>query len=199
MKETTCWRQEVGPPWIIAADWIAILGRPLSHLPVPWESSARIPTRAASALTPARPWTQFRWLLHMLSYLNRCPVMHHMFAARNKVLPDSWSEDTEENGGWRMSVTGKTLNMWGRRWVTQLCSQTWLVCVPLRESDLKSFAAPSESLCCAPLILLCSSCLLRFKEVRLCNISRWSSCEIHVYPFSEDFILLWNSLCLVWQ
>lgn len=38
MKEMTCWREEVGPPWIIAADWIAILGQPLSHLLVPWES-----------------------------------------------------------------------------------------------------------------------------------------------------------------
>lgn len=48
--ETTCWWQEVGPPRIQAADWISILGRPCSHLLVPWESGAQWPTGEAPAL-----------------------------------------------------------------------------------------------------------------------------------------------------
>lgn len=53
LTETTWWWQEVGPPWIIAADWIAILGQPSGHLLVPWESGVRSPTGEAPA--PARP------------------------------------------------------------------------------------------------------------------------------------------------
>lgn len=76
MIETTCWLEEVGPPWIIAADWIAILGQLLSHLLVPWESGVWTPhsTSPHSGLA----WTLFRWMLHMLSYVNRCPIMLHL-------------------------------------------------------------------------------------------------------------------------
>lgn len=83
MKETTCWREEVGPPWIIAADWIAILGQPLSHLLVPWESGVWTPHWNSPC--PGLAWTLFRWLLHMLSSLNQCPITLHLMC----LLPET--------------------------------------------------------------------------------------------------------------
>lgn len=123
LTETTCWWQEVGPPWIIAADWIAILGQPCSHLLVPWESSARCPTREDLALPGLRSDVRYVWC-HLWMIAKLCIIGFAEWLHQSHSLTHYCGEPMSDLRWWYIGK--ERLN----KEVKNMCAQkTYLVCV----------------------------------------------------------------------